>query len=306
MSKAILFGLASLCCVVVAPARAQEAARPSVIASYPTPSFLENLSVTAGGEVLFTSYLDRSVLRWTGAGAPGLLVRLDTHPVAILARPDDIVLTAHGKPFTLGPAFTATNEFVVMGRDGVVRRRTPAPDALFLNGLVELSPGLLLAADSAAGKIWSYDPGNGSLATWLADPLLAVDPAHAQRPGANGLKLRDGFLYVSNSSRGALYRLRIADGRPAGALETVAAPGPIDDFAFLADGSIAAATHGAKLLRIMPGGAVSEILASGCDGCTSVALHGSGRSLLVLTTGNLLEGGSEPARLLSLPSPVAP
>lgn len=304
MGKGVVVALSALW-FAAAPAAAQDAPRASVIASYPTPSFLENLSVGSDGQVLFTSYLDRSVLRWSGAGAPDRLTQLDTHPVAILSRRDDIVLTAHGKPFTEGPAFTATNEFLVLGRDGGVRRRTPAPDALFLNGLVELSPMRLLAADAAAGRIWSYDPATGSIAAWLADPLLTVDPAQAQRPGANGLKLREGFLYISNSSRGALFRLPVADGKPAGALETVATPGPIDDFAFLSDGSIAAATHGAKLIRIMPGGAVSEIMATGCDGCTSVAVHGADQSLLVLTTGNLLEGGKEPARLLRLPSPVS-
>jgi hypothetical protein len=43
---------------------------------------------------------------------------------------------------------------------------------------------------------------------------------------------------------------------------------------------------------------------TGCDACTSVATYGANHDLIVLTTGNLLEGGDAPARVLRLPSPV--
>jgi hypothetical protein len=53
-------------------------------------------------------------------------------------------------------------------------------------------------------------------------------------------------------------------------------------------------------LRITPQAAVQTLIAEGCDGCTSVAFAGEGRRLIVLTTGNLLEGGDAPARVLSV------
>jgi sugar lactone lactonase YvrE len=305
----LLSGALSGCAVkpAHAPDRVADAAAAAsvqTIASYPSGTFLENLDVGPDGAVLVTSYLDRSLLSWSGVGPPRVVATLPAHPVGVLSRAGDVIVSAHGAPFTRGPAFTGTNMMLVLDRSGRVIRRTAAPDALFLNGLVELSPDIILAADSLAGRIWAYDPGRGAIVSWFADPLLAVDPAQtAQRPGANGLKIVGDQLYISNTSRGAIYRLRVADGRPAGPLQTFASTGPVDDFAPLPDGSIAAATHGRKLIHVATDGAVSDIMAEGCDGCTSVAALGSG-DLVVLTTGDLLEGGAKPARMLRVTSPV--
>lgn len=289
------------------PVAAQTPSEPvQTIAEYPNGSFLENLSLGEDGTLLVTSYADKRLLAWTGSGAPSILAQLDAHPVGILARANDVIVSAHGLPFTAGPAFVKTNRLLVLDKKGAVISSRAAPEALFLNGLVELAPDRVLAADSLAGRIWSFNPKTGAIETWLADPLLATVPdKNVQRPGANGLKLRGDWLYVSNSSRGALYRAPIRGGKPAGPLELVATTGPIDDFAFLADGSIAATTHGAKLLRIAADGAVSAILEDGCDACTSVTPIGDGGEVIVLTTGNLLEGGKEPARILRVAAPAA-
>jgi sugar lactone lactonase YvrE len=159
-------------------------------------------------------------------------------------------------------------------------------------------------ADSAAGAIWRFDPATGALALWQRDDAYAPDPAvQPFRPGVNGLKFFDGALYASNTSRGALYRVALAgDGAPAGMPVRWAAPGPIDDFTFDEDGAAYAATHGATLLRVTADGAVEPVLREGCDACTSVAFAGEGaaRKLYVLTTGNLLEGGDAPARVLAV------
>lgn len=299
--------LATAGCTTVVGRGAAPAITPvQTVASYPSGAFLENLSIGPSGELTFTSYMDRTLYRWSGEGAPRAFAKLEAHPVGILVRSDDIIVSAHGTSFTAGPAFTAANRILVLAPTGEVRRTVAAPSARFLNGLVELSPEVVLVADSLAGRIWTFNPNTGGLDIWLADPRLAPDPAQtAQRPGANGLEVRDGVLYISNSSRGEIYSVRLRAGRPDGPLELAYSPGPVDDFAFLADGSIVGATHGDKLIRIARNGAVSEVMGGGCDGCTSVAEYGPAQDLIVLTTGKLLEGGSEPARLLRLPSPLA-
>jgi sugar lactone lactonase YvrE len=283
---------------------AQEAPGVATLASLPHGTFLENLDDRADGGLLITSYLDREILALSPAGELTAFAELDVHPVGILDRGTDIILSAHGVPFSEGPAFTATNQILVLSPDGSVQTRTEAPDALFLNGLVDVAPDVVLAADSLAGRIWRFDAATGALGVWLEDPWLSPDPGKPDnRPGANGLKVHDGWLYVSNSSRGELRRIRLDGGAAEGALEPYAVTGSVDDFAFLPDGTIAAATHGSRLIRIGLDGAVSDIMAEGCDACTSVSPFGPERDLAVLTTGNLLEGGSEPARILSLPSP---
>lgn len=291
-------------CLMAMPATAQ-APEVTTVASYPHGAFLENLSVDPQGRLLFTSYFDRTLLAWNGEGAPTPLAVLDVHPVAVLARADDIIVSAHGASFAAGPAFTETNQLLVLDRNGAVKRRIATPDARFLNGMVEIDATTILIADSIAGTIWRFNPESGEIVSWLADPLLAPDPAQpAGLPAANGLKVHQGWLYVSSSSRGAITRVRLSGREPVGAVEPFATTGPVDDFTFLSDGSIAAATHGARLLRIMPDGSVSTILASGCDACTAVTSFGPARDLIVLTTGNLFEGGEAPARVLRLASPV--
>jgi sugar lactone lactonase YvrE len=287
------------------PVMAQEVPTVTTVASYPHGAFLENLSVDPEGRLLFTSYFDMRLMAWDGAGEPAPLVTLDVHPVAVLARADDIILSAHGKSFADGPAFTATNQLLVLDRKGAVTKRVAAPDALFLNGMVEIAPDILLVADSLAGKIWRFDVESGAISTWLADPLLAADPAKpSQKPGANGLKVHDGWLYISNSARGTIHRVALDGDLPQGPLELFATPGSVDDFTFLADGTIAAASHGRQLFRIGQDGQVTDILADGCDACTSVATFGPEADLIVLTTGNLVEGGDAPARVLRMASPV--
>ncbi len=301
--KRIVWSLAMLG-LLATPVSAQPP-HVATVASYPHGTFLENLSVDPKGRLLFTSYINQTLMTWNGRDAPTPLVKLDVHPVAVVARANDILVSAHGKSFTDGPAFTATNQMLVLDRGGLVKKRVAVPNALFLNGMVEVAPNLILVADSIAGKIWRFDPTRGEIDAWLADPLLASDPATlSNRPGANGLKLREGWLYISNSARGAIYRVRLAGRAAKGPLELFATTGPIDDFTFLADGTIAAATHGSKLIRVGKNGSVSDILSDGCDGCTSVTSYGTSRDLIVLTTGNLLEGGDTPARVLRVVSPV--
>jgi sugar lactone lactonase YvrE len=275
------------------------------VASYPNGSFLENLSAGLDGAVLITSYSDKRILRWTGSGQPAVLVTLDAHPVGILSRADDIIVSAHGAPFTGGPGFLSSNCMLVLDRKGNVLRTVAAPDARFLNGMAPLPSGAVLVADSVAGRIWRFDPVSGVLSVWLVHEALAPDPARPQMPGANGLKIKDGWLYVSNSSRGRLYRVRLDGERSTGELDIFATTGPIDDFAFLPHGSIAATTHGDRLLSISPSGQVGTILEDGCDGCTSVLPYGTHGGLIVLTTGRLLEGGKGSARILRT-TPVRP
>ena len=236
VSLATLAAAASLAAPAAAQTapEAETAAVPAVeiVASYPSGTFLENLLVD-GDRVLFTSYLDRRLMAWDGEGEPSVLAGLDTHPVGLASVGDRIVASAHGAPFTEGPTFTATNRFLVLDRDGAVISETPAPDALFLNGLVALPSGAVLAADSLAGRIWRFDPASGAIETWLEDEALRPVEG-SPRPGANGLKLAGDALLVSNSARGALLRVPLDGEAPAGPPETVAETGPIDDFAVLA------------------------------------------------------------------------
>lgn len=221
-----LIGLSALavltaCKPATPEVKADTAPSPAVVetlASYPHGAFLENLVVAPDGAVYFTSYFAKALMLLRPGAQATEFAAVPAHPVGVLQTSDGFIVTAHGTPFTQGPAFLSSNEVLFLDAEGKVTRTIRAPEAKFLNGLVQVRPDLVLIADSVAGVIWALTPSTGALRTWMSDPALTADPASTeQRPAANGLKLHDGVLYISNSSRGAVYRQALTvDGQPQG------------------------------------------------------------------------------------------
>jgi hypothetical protein len=289
------------------------------VAEFSHGAFLENLAIADDDAILITSYTDRTIKRIEflqsssepndgsfRPATPTVFAALDVHPVGIARLGDGYIVSAHAKSFLDGHEFSRTNLVLTLDSLGRERSRTFAHDARFLNGVAVSSTGDVLIADSITGSIWRFDPLRHSLSVWQKDMRLAPHAGDQPfRPGANGLKFFGRHLYVSNSSHGALYRVGLSGDSPKGTFHLHAKTGQIDDFAFDDDGTIVAATHGASLVGITPEGRVSTLMAEGCDGCTSVGFFGAGqyRRLIVLTTGNLLEQGQAPARVLSIDFP---
>ena len=202
MRKSVLGVAAFLtACSPVTPPITQERSAYDVTtrASFPHGAFLENLTASPEGEITFTSYFAKALMRFDSGNddAPTVFAELDTHPVGIIPVGDDFVVSAHRTPFTDAPAFMSSNELLIVGRDGRVRKRIPAPDARFLNGLVALPDGDVLVADSAAGVVWRLDLDTGSLVPWQRADAYAPDASvQPFRPGVNGLKLLGGALYA--------------------------------------------------------------------------------------------------------------
>jgi sugar lactone lactonase YvrE len=319
--REILFLLAGIMAATIAslsPARSITAPQVETLASFPHGTFLENLAIGPNGDVIFTDYTGKRLLRQiigpadgtNGVVAPAAtFAALDVHPAGIARLGEGYLVSAHGKSFLDGPAFSETQLLLVLDASGKEISRLAAPSARFLNGIAVGPNGLIVIADSAAGSIWRFDSKTNTLIQWLKSPLLEADPTTGPgRPGVNGLKFHAGKLYLSNSSRGAIFTVGLTrEMRPAAVPRLYARTGPVDDFAFDADGSIVAATHGPNLIRISRRGKIETILDKGCDSCTAVARSPDSRGYLVLTTGNLLENSNEPARLLrvggSRPSP---
>jgi hypothetical protein len=89
--------------------------------------------------------------------------------------------------------------------------------------------GFLYVADSLLSVIWRVSITNGDATPWAVGPQLAPNGGL----GANGLKLHDGAVWVSNTQLGTLLRIPIRPSGSAGPIETAATGLPgIDDFAF--------------------------------------------------------------------------
>jgi hypothetical protein len=280
-----------------------------VLAEFPAGTFLENGAVLPGNALIVTNYFAKSLERVEPGQPTRRLAELPAHPVGLLRVGERFVASAHGAPFTSGPSFTQTQKVLLLNAEGAVQDVIEAPEARFLNGLTQLGDGSVLIADSIAGTIWRLDLSGRKLSRWLSDPLLAVDPQVKEfRPGANGIKAVGGRLFVSNSSLGLIAVVRIgAGGAPDGPLTVLARTGPVDDFHAEASGDIIFTTHGAMLKRLRANGVIESLLDRGCDACTSVVplRNAAGHDgFAVMTTGNLLEGGKEPARVLFVRRPL--
>jgi hypothetical protein len=195
------------------------------------------------------------------------------------------------------------NSWIIVGSQSVAV--IAVSGARFLSGMVEIKLNFTLIANSIAGKIWRFSPVSDKINTWLANPLLASESAkQTMQPCANGFKVSSGLVYISNLVSGTIHLIQLSGGMPKGALDFFATTGSVDDFTFLADSTIATATHGSKLICIGKDGAAIDILPDGCDACASVTTFGLRHDLIALTNGNMLEGGNTPARVLRVASPV--
>lgn len=288
----------------------QEPAVGEVLASYPGPTFLENLYVAPDGAVFFTNYTGRSVELVRPGQPVQTFAQLDSHPVSLLPRGEGFLLAVHGAPFTDPAALAGSGRILMLDKDGIVTDAVDAPDAGFLNGMAMLPDGSVLIADSVKAQILRFDPEAGTLTPWFSDPQLAPAVEPRFLPGVNGLKLVGGVLWLSSSARKALFRLPLTpDGQPAGALEIIAENLPgADDFAPLPEGGFLIATHADRVVKISATGAVETFSNDPrVLGSTAVALSGTGpaRRAIILGTGGFSEGGTAEAVVLAAPAPAS-
>ncbi|MER7518983.1 hypothetical protein [Streptomyces sp. NPDC126499] len=152
------------------------------------------------------------------------------------------------------------------------------PAGAMPNGLAfDEECGTLYTADSALGRVWSLPVTGGSPTAWATGP--ALEATDALPFGANGLKVHDGAVWVSNTARGTLLRIPVKPDGSAGPIETRASGLDfIDDFAFTRHGDtvLAALIESNRLELVRPDGTHKTVLteADGLDNPTSVAVGG--------------------------------
>lgn len=162
------------------------------------------------------------------------------------------------------------------------------PESGFPNGLaLDEKRGVLYAADSVKGTVWRVPakaaPGRGCVKpkAWATGSKLRPSAASAVGVGANGVKLRNGAVWVSNSDKGLLLRIPVNRNGSAGPIQTRATGlDGIDDFAFAFPGRddtvLAALILSNEVAVVRPNGTHSIALtaADGLSNPTSVAVRG--------------------------------
>ncbi|KPM43081.1 hypothetical protein AK830_g3453 [Neonectria ditissima] len=123
----------------------------------------------------------------------------------------------------------------------------------FLNGVAEI-PGVssaVLISDSSAGLVGRLDLDTGAFNTGaFVFPEMAPTEDAALPVGVNGIHIRHGFLYWTNSATVAIYRvavtargLPVKGAKPELVFDLSATATFLDDFIFDADGNIYVTTN---------------------------------------------------------------
>ncbi|MCT2589256.1 hypothetical protein LHJ74_04795 [Streptomyces sp. N2-109] len=245
----------------------------------------ENLTLLPDGTAAVTFARSRQVAQLSRGGATRILATLPAPadggvntPALGFPLATGIVHTSDGTVYVLYATGTAELTGLWRLRPGQEPQRIAALPADGLpNGLaLDKRRGQLYITDSVLGTVWTVPTSGGTPTAWSTAPELASTGFL----GANGAKVRNGALWVTNLDKGTLLRIPIRHGNRAGA-PRVKASGivGIDDFAFTGrGGDVLAAVNGPNtVVRIRPDGTSTTVLdgADGLQNPTSVALRGN-------------------------------
>ncbi|KAK3631347.1 hypothetical protein LTR56_010169 [Elasticomyces elasticus] len=205
-----------------------------------------------------------------------------------------------------------------------IRKVTDIPGAVFLNGLTMLPTldNTVLAGDSELGLVNRVNTHTGAHSVAIQDSAFAANATAAALLGINGIHVRNGYLYFTNSFSASLVYGRIpvsSNGSATGSVQTIVATPPYptnigyhaDDFALDGDGNAWITTDASStLVKAAPGGNVTIIegglQAAVVAGCTSAAFgrtRGKRDTLYITTNGGLVVppvGGIVGGKVLAL------
>jgi sugar lactone lactonase YvrE len=238
-----------------------------ILAAYPKNTWLENLVVGPNGALYATNYLEGKVFKIAADGEKEVYAAIDGKIAGIAVyHKNQFLVTGWDKQAK--PAI-----FKIDGKSSVSKLLN-IDGGMFPNGIVHLESDKYLVADSYAGCIWQYDAASNIVSVWLKDKLLERSSGKSQYPAANGLKMYDGNLYVSNTEKQILVKVPMS-GFKARAPSLFIDKVNIDDFAFDGSGNIYAATNVYNgVIKITPDKQITIVadLSSGVAGSTSVVI----------------------------------
>lgn len=235
----------------------------------------ENIALEPDGSADVTFAFARQVARVTPEGKVTILATLPpaTTGTAIVS---GIVRTSDGSLYVNYIAGAESGIWQI--RPGAVPRKAVAlPEAKFLNGLA-LDPrsGALFATDSGAGTVWRAWPRTGKAELWATGAELLPGAAGF---GANGIKVHNGSVWVSNTDQETLLQIPVRRDGTAGRISEVAHVTSVDDFAFTGAGNtVLVAQNALNQVELITPGRGRRVVLTAADGLsnpTSVAVRGS-------------------------------
>jgi hypothetical protein len=261
-------------------------------------TFLENIAISASGDIFLTSFRDGAIIRRTPDGGPEIFARVEGTVSGIVTAPEGGIFVCR-RPQD-GPESICHID---------ARGHEPwldLPEARFLNGMTRLSDQVLLAADSFTATIWQVDLPRRQASSWLTHELLSKLSPQSQISGPNGIKVFAGAVFLSNSDQATVVRIPVLEQQQADTPAIYASNLLLDDFTFDEQGHLYGTTHPLNtVVRLARNGTRLTIAGpeQGVAGCTAAAfgtVEGTQQVLHVVTDGGALAGKPEPARLVCL------
>ena len=159
--------------------------------------------------------------------------------------------------------------FDKLGRPKYVNKITSFPTAK-INGLTTLDPirGLILACDDRNGVVYRVNVYTGENVIVADDPLMKPVANSTVKNGINGIKIRDGFLYFTNTGAGTFSKVPIdRNGKQTGP-GVIIAQNPEkqggDDWTFDANGNAYIGDNPNNWVNLVrAGSSTTEIIAGG-------------------------------------------
>lgn len=134
-------------------------------------------------------------------------------------------------------------------------------EAAYLKGMSLLSERDVLLSDFRAGVVYRLDVNSGAYKVIAEDSLMAAVPQSIfGASGVNGLRVRDGYLYFTNTGQNIFAKIPInADGTPSGTASVIAhtpaSTDYFDGFTFGAHGDVYLGTgSGNTVVRVPQSG----------------------------------------------------
>ncbi|MCJ1335957.1 hypothetical protein MMC09_001231 [Bachmanniomyces sp. S44760] len=294
----------------------------TTVHSFGLGSFVENLAVRRSGQILVTVHNTNELIEIDpfARSPPHVVHQFAANLFGIVEIEEDVFYVSTG---TIGQQQSFAIFKVDMSTVSTTGEASPSPriskvvdvpEALFLNGsaVLNTAKGLFLVADSIVGAVFAIDTQTATVKKWLQHQALNKVSEDPNYPGVNGIKMHNGYLYLSNTEARTFLRASLTEaGDAIGSVEVVHDKRLFDDFAFDAEGSAYLTTHiFNSVVKVRSDGAPSRIAGGPDDavvaGTTTVAFGRTPQdetTLYVTTNGgmtNPVHGKLEPARLLSL------
>ncbi|PLB53616.1 hypothetical protein P170DRAFT_460015 [Aspergillus steynii IBT 23096] len=303
--------------VAASPILSRDAEATTVFQFQANGTWIENLAILPGGDLLLTRMDEPELWRANPADGSGSLVhRFDqaTALMGITHLHDDRYAVVVGNVTIADIGQPTPGSFSLWAVDLAadapqISPIVAIPEAGWLNGMTRLDDEsrTLLVADSRNGVIWKVKPSSGEYEVALSGHSLEPN---AQSLGVNGVHAVGMTVYYTSSSLSSLFRVALdAQGHAAGPVETVVASDPpSDDFALASDGTAYLMANGNNLVqRVSSTGELSTLAGSKDSslvaGPSAGQVSADGSILYVVTCGGHIappQGRQEPAKVVAI------